>query len=96
MHKQLSRNNRKCTFGHMRPAKIQISLCICSLIRISTWHISDSQGCKVSSDNNKKSDLIALMRRPILAFIGAHQKITFSSHHPVDWPQSPVTEYLFL
>ena len=46
-----SRNVKKRIFGHVRPAKIQISL---SLIRIFNWRILDSQGCKVSSCGQRR------------------------------------------
>ena len=42
----MSRNSRKRTFGHVRPANIQISL---RIRRIFTGRIWDNQGCKVSS-----------------------------------------------
>ena len=45
----LSRNIRKHTIGHVRPANIQISLCGRSLIRIFTGLFLDSKGCRVSS-----------------------------------------------
>ena len=51
------RNIRKCTFGHVCPGKIQISL---QLIWIFARCILDSQGCKVSSCDKQRlwSDLV--------------------------------------
>ena len=43
---------RICTFGYVRPVKIQISLR--SLISIFTGYILDSPGCKVSSCRQRK------------------------------------------
>ena len=43
----MSRDVRKYTSGHVRPAKIRISLCIRCLVRIFTGRILYSQRCKV-------------------------------------------------
>ena len=73
MHKvkiYLSHNVRKCTFVHVNPAKIQISLLICSLIRFFTGHILDSQGYKVLHAYNEDSDQSVWMCRLIWVFTG--------------------------
>ena len=49
---QFSLNVRKCTFGHVRPAKIQIRLRIRSLIKIITRRILNSRGCNVFHADN--------------------------------------------
>ena len=46
---KMSRNIRKCTFRHVRPVKIQTSLCKCSLVRIFTGPNLAKLRCKVSS-----------------------------------------------
>ena len=47
-------NVGKRTFGHVRPANIQISLRIRTVIRIFIGHILDSQGRKVSSCGQRR------------------------------------------
>ena len=55
----MSRNIRKRTFGHVRPAKNPTRLRI--LIKIFTGRIGDSQACKVYSTENQGSDQTARM-----------------------------------
>ena len=55
----MSRSVRKRTFGHGRPAKIQMNLCIRGLIGILTRRILDSPECKVSSRGQQISDQTA-------------------------------------
>ena len=60
---EMSSNVRKPTFGHVRPAKIQINLRI-----RAAW--LDSQGCKVSScRQHRLCSGFATLHRLILAFV---------------------------
>ena len=78
----LSQNIRKCTLGHVHPAKIQISLCIRSLIRIFTGHILGSQGCKVSSCKEGSDQTVWMCK--LIVFIGSTcQKIHFLMMLPI-------------
>ena len=61
-----SRNIRKRTFGHVRPAKIQISLNILTVCSESSVDVFlDSEGNKVSYADNEDLDQTARMRRLI-------------------------------
>ena len=66
----MSSNIRKCTFGHVRPTKIQASL-----IRLFTGQSLDSQWCSVSSGAQQRlwSDCAGWFE----SSVGTHQKVLF-------------------
>ena len=67
----MSRNDRKRTFGKVRPAKIQIRLRICAVWSESSlcafWIAKDA---KFLHADNEDSDQTARMRRLIWVFVG--------------------------
>ena len=76
---QLSHNVRKPTFGHVRPAKIRISLRICAV-----WSESSldafwiAKNTKFLHGNNEDADQTARTRRLIRVFVGCTcQKVHF-------------------
>ena len=76
-----SPNVRKRIFGHVRLAKIQISLCIyaawSAASRGEFWIAKD---VKFIHTGNKESDQIARIRRMIWVFVGrTRQKVRFLS-----------------
>ena len=76
----MSRNFRKRTFGHERPAKIQISLRIRAVwSESSLGAFLDSRGCKVFlRADNEDSNQTARMHSLIWVFDGrSYQKVRF-------------------
>ena len=77
--KQITRNDRKRNFGHVRPAKIQISLRIRAVWSESSLSaFSIAKDTKILYADNEDSDQTARMRRLIWVFVGrTREEITF-------------------
>ena len=67
---QMNHDVRTHPFGHVRPAKIQVNLHICSLIRIFTGTFWNAKDAKFLNMDNKDFDQTAWMRRLIRVFVG--------------------------
>ena len=81
----LSHNVRKCTFGHVRPAKIQISLRIrAGWSESSLGAIWIAKDAKFLHADNEDSDQTARMCRSIWIFSGVHMhKIRFLTYRHI-------------
>ena len=84
---QINRNGKDCTFGNVRPAKIQISLRIRAV-----WSESSLCAFRIANDakfireNNEDSDQTARMRRLIWVFAGRTcQKVRFLTSRSAVW-----------
>ena len=74
----MSRNVRKRAFGHVRPAKIQISLRIFAVSQSSQGAFWLAKDANFLNADNEDSDQSARMHRLIWVFIGStYQKICF-------------------
>ena len=75
----MSHEVRKCTFGHVRPAKIQISLRIRAVWpESSLGAVGTTKDAKFLYADNEDSDQTARMRRLIWVFVGrTYQKVRF-------------------
>ena len=79
-------NIRKCTIGNVHPAKIQISMGICTVWSESSLCIFSSEGCKVSS-YGQWNHLIRLFESAgwFESLLAAHVRSCFLKLRLKDW-----------